>query len=49
MEKRQFGAMGGLVKEGKVKYIGLSEAGANTLRRAHKEHPITALQSEYSL
>ena len=43
------GAMGGLVKEGKVKYIGLSEAGANTLRRAHKEHPITALQSEYSL
>ena len=43
------GAMGELVKEGKVKYIGLSEAGANTLRCAHKEHPITALQSEYSL
>ena len=43
------GAMGELVKEGKVKYIGLSEAGADTIRRAHKEHPITALQSEYSL
>lgn len=43
------GAMGDLVKEGKVKYIGLSEAGADTIRRAHKEHPITALQSEYSL
>jgi aryl-alcohol dehydrogenase-like predicted oxidoreductase len=43
------GAMGVLVKEGKVKYIGLSEASADTLRRAHKEHPITALQSEYSL
>jgi aryl-alcohol dehydrogenase-like predicted oxidoreductase len=43
------GAMGELVKEGKVKYIGLSEASAETLKRAHKEHPITALQSEYSL
>ena len=43
------GAIGELVKEGKVKYIGLSEAGADTIRRAHKEHPITALQSEYSL
>jgi aryl-alcohol dehydrogenase-like predicted oxidoreductase len=43
------GAMGELVKEGKVKYIGLSEASVETLRRAHKEHPITALQSEYSL
>jgi aryl-alcohol dehydrogenase-like predicted oxidoreductase len=43
------GAMGELVKEGKVKYIGLSEASAATLRRAHKEHPITALQTEYSL
>ena len=43
------GAMGELVKKGKVKYIGLSEASAGTLRRAHKEHPITALQSEYSL
>jgi len=38
-----------LVKEGKVKYIGLSEASAATLRRAHTIHPITALQSEYSL
>ncbi|HTY11073.1 MAG TPA: aldo/keto reductase [Bacteroidota bacterium] len=43
------GAMSGLVKEGKVRYIGLSEAGANTLRRACKVHPITALQTEYSL
>jgi aryl-alcohol dehydrogenase-like predicted oxidoreductase len=43
------GAMGELVKAGKVKYIGLSEAGADTIRRAHKEHPITALQTEYSL
>ena len=43
------GAMGELVKEGKVKYIGLSEASASTLKRAHKEHPITALQTEYSL
>jgi len=43
------GAMAELVKEGKVKYLGLSEAGADTIRRAHKVHPITALQSEYSL
>ena len=43
------GAMGELVKEGKVKYIGLSEASADTLRHAHEEHPITALQTEYSL
>jgi aryl-alcohol dehydrogenase-like predicted oxidoreductase len=42
-------AMGELVKEGKVKTIGLSEVSANTLRRAHKIHPITAVQSEYSL
>jgi aryl-alcohol dehydrogenase-like predicted oxidoreductase len=42
-------AMGQLVKEGKVKYIGLSEVGPNTLRKAHAVHPITALQSEYSL
>ena len=41
--------MGDLVKAGKVKYIGLSEASVETLKRAHKEHPITALQSEYSL
>ena len=43
------GAMGELVREGKVKYIGLSEASADTLRRANKVHPITALQTEYSL
>ncbi|MBN7798321.1 aldo/keto reductase [Parahaliea mediterranea] len=43
------GAMAELVKAGKVKYLGLSEASARTLRRAHAEHPITALQSEYSL
>lgn len=42
-------AMAGLVKEGKVRYIGLSEADADTIRRAHAIHPITALQSEYSL
>jgi aryl-alcohol dehydrogenase-like predicted oxidoreductase len=41
--------MAQLVREGKVRYIGLSEAGAQTLRRAMKVHPITALQSEYSL
>jgi aryl-alcohol dehydrogenase-like predicted oxidoreductase len=43
------GAMAELVKEGKVKYIGLSEAAPDTIRRAHKVHPITALQTEYSL
>jgi len=43
------GAMAELVKEGKVKYLGLSEASAETLRRASKIHPITALQSEYSI
>src|SRR5437899_7747597 len=43
------GAMAKLVQEGKVRYIGLSEAGAKTLRRASTVHPITALQSEYSL
>src|SRR5208337_92757 len=37
------------VREGKVRYIGLSEAGAGTIRRAHKVHPISAVQSEYSL
>ena len=42
-------AMAELVKEGKVKYIGMSEAAAETIRRAAKVHPITALQSEYSL
>jgi aryl-alcohol dehydrogenase-like predicted oxidoreductase len=43
------GAMAQLVKEGKVRYIGLSEAGPETLRRAAKIHPLAALQSEYSL
>jgi aryl-alcohol dehydrogenase-like predicted oxidoreductase len=43
------GAMAELVKEGKVRYLGLSEASAKTLRRAVKVHPIAALQSEYSL
>jgi len=43
------GAMADLVKEGKVKYIGLSEASAGSLRRACKIHPITALQTEYSI
>ncbi|WP_207895847.1 aldo/keto reductase [Hymenobacter gummosus] len=43
------GAMAELVKEGKVRFLGLSEAGADTIRRAHQVHPITALQSEYSL
>jgi aryl-alcohol dehydrogenase-like predicted oxidoreductase len=42
-------AMAALVKEGKVRYIGLSEAGPQTIRRAHAVNPITALQSEYSL
>jgi len=41
------GAMADLVKAGKVRYLGLSEASPNTIRRAHKAHPITALQSEY--
>jgi aryl-alcohol dehydrogenase-like predicted oxidoreductase len=43
------GAMAALVKEGKVKYLGLSEVGPKTLRRAHAVHPLSALQSEYSL
>jgi aryl-alcohol dehydrogenase-like predicted oxidoreductase len=43
------GAMSDLVKQGKVKCLGLSEADPETLRRAHKIHPITALQTEYSL
>ncbi|WP_032125784.1 MULTISPECIES: aldo/keto reductase [Candidatus Protochlamydia] len=42
-------AMSQLVKEGKVRYLGLSEASSSTLRRAHQVHPITALQTEYSL
>ncbi|HEX9512190.1 MAG TPA: aldo/keto reductase [Puia sp.] len=43
------GAMADLVKEGKVRFLGLSEASANSIRRAHAVHPISALQSEYSL
>jgi aryl-alcohol dehydrogenase-like predicted oxidoreductase len=43
------GAMAELVQAGKVRYLGLSEASAKTLERAHKVHPISALQSEYSL
>ncbi len=43
------GTMGDLVREGKVRFLGLSEAGERTIRRAHAEHPITVLQSEYSL
>ncbi len=43
------GAMADLVKQGKVRHLGLSEAGPQTLRRAMKVHPITALQTEYSL
>ena len=43
------GAMSRLVEQGKVRYLGICEAGSSTLERAHKVHPITALQTEYSL
>jgi aryl-alcohol dehydrogenase-like predicted oxidoreductase len=43
------GAMARLVQEGKIRFIGLSEPGAETLRRAHRTHPVAAVQSEYSL
>ncbi|HVJ04366.1 MAG TPA: aldo/keto reductase [Candidatus Saccharimonadales bacterium] len=43
------GAMAELVKAGKVRYLGLSEAGPETIRRAHKVHPISAVQTEYSI
>jgi aryl-alcohol dehydrogenase-like predicted oxidoreductase len=43
------GAMAELVKEGKVRYIGLSEVSAETIKRAHRIHPLTAVQTEYSL
>lgn len=43
------GAMADLVEEGKIRFLGLSEAGVKTIRRAHKVYPISALQSEYSL
>lgn len=47
--EEMIGAMAELVKEGKVRFLGLSEASANSVRRAHAVHPISALQSEYSL
>ena len=43
------GAMADLIREGKVRFLGVSEAAPATIRRAHREHPITALQTEYSL
>ena len=43
------GAMARLVEQGKVRYLGLSEASPKTIRRAHATHPISALQTEYSL
>jgi len=43
------GAMARLIEQGKARYLGLSEAGSQTIRRAHRTYPITALQSEYSL
>jgi aryl-alcohol dehydrogenase-like predicted oxidoreductase len=43
------GAVGDLVKQGKVRFFGLSEAGIANIRRAHAVHPVSALQSEYSL
>jgi aryl-alcohol dehydrogenase-like predicted oxidoreductase len=43
------GAFADLVKAGKIRYVGLSEASVETLRRAHKVHPVSALQTEYSL
>ncbi|MGC4877914.1 aldo/keto reductase [Micromonospora sp. DT43] len=43
------GALADLVREGKIRYVGLSEAWVDTIRRAHAVHPVTALQSEYSL
>lgn len=43
------GAMGDLAVQGKIRYLGLSEAGERTIRRAHATHPISVLQSEYSL
>ncbi|KAI0050210.1 Aldo/keto reductase [Auriscalpium vulgare] len=46
--EKTIGAMAELVKEGKIKYLGLSEISASTLRRAHAVHPISALQVEYS-
>lgn len=45
----QIGELKKLVKEGKIKYIGLSEASASTIKRAHKVHPISAVQLEWCL
>jgi len=45
----QVGEMKKLVEEGKVKYIGLSDASADTIKRAHAVHPVTAVQIEWSL
>ena len=45
----QMGELKKLVEEGKIRYIGLSEASASTIRRAHAVHPITAVQMEWSL
>ncbi|KAL7239275.1 hypothetical protein ACSBR2_005222 [Camellia fascicularis] len=47
--EKTMGELKKLAEEGKIKYIGLSEASPNTIRRAHAVHPITALQMEYSL
>lgn len=47
--EESIGGMADLVREGKVRHLGLSEAGPETIRRAHATHPISALQSEYSL
>jgi aryl-alcohol dehydrogenase-like predicted oxidoreductase len=47
--EESIGAMAALVRAGKTRFIGLSEAGSETLRRAHRVHPITSVQSEYSL
>jgi len=47
--EESFGALAELVTEGKVRYLGISEAGPETIRRAHAVHPVTALQSEWSL
>ncbi|MHA7879591.1 MAG: aldo/keto reductase [Saccharospirillum sp.] len=47
--EESIGALGDLVQAGKIRHLGLSEVSAETLRKAHKEHPITAVQTEYSL
>ena len=44
-----FGALGGLVTAGKLRYLGISEAAPETIRRAHATHPLSAVQTEYSL